>query len=80
VELEFEDSALREISEVSHQLNVSLENIGARRLHTVCEKVLENLLFELPDPKIRKVAVNALYVQDNIADILKDEDLSRYIL
>jgi ATP-dependent HslUV protease ATP-binding subunit HslU len=80
VTIKFHESAIKEISEISYDLNSRLENIGARRLYTICEKVLEGLLFELPNHEISEILVDSLYVKDNIADILSDEDLSKYIL
>lgn len=80
VVLEFTVDAVEEIARTAYHLNTRLENIGARRLHTVCEKILEDLLYRLPDTEITTVSVDALYVQAQLADILNDEDLSRYIL
>ena len=55
-------------------------NIGARRLYTILERLLEELSFEAPDMKMGKVSINAAYVQERLGDIVTDEDLSRYIL
>ena len=61
-------------------MNESSENIGARRLHTILEKVLEEISFEGPDLKKKKVRIDAVYVRKQLDDIVKDQDLSRYIL
>jgi ATP-dependent HslUV protease ATP-binding subunit HslU len=79
VKLTFTDDGIDEISEISFRVNEETENIGARRLHTVLEKVLETILFESPS-KTRKVVVDAEYVKKHVGDIAKDRDLSRYIL
>ncbi len=62
------------------RLNESTENIGARRLHTILEKVLEEISFDAPEMKTKQVSIDAAYVHKQLADIVKDEDLSRYIL
>jgi ATP-dependent HslUV protease ATP-binding subunit HslU len=62
------------------EVNSATEDIGARRLHTILEKVLEELSFEGPELKKKKVSVDAAYVRKQLADIVKDQDLSRYIL
>ena len=56
------------------------ENIGARRLHTIMSLLLEDLLFELPNRKIKRVVIDDKYVKEKLAGVIKDEDLSRYIL
>ena len=61
-------------------MNEGTENIGARRLHTIMERVLDKISFEAPDLKEKDVVVDADYVRNNLADIVKDQDLSRYIL
>ena len=62
------------------QVNETTENIGARRLHTILEKLLEEISFDGPDLKKKNVKVDAAYVRKQLADIVKDQDLSRYIL
>jgi ATP-dependent HslUV protease ATP-binding subunit HslU len=62
------------------QVNESSENIGARRLHTIMEKMLEEISFEGPDMRKKTIKVDAAYVRKQLADIVKDQDLSRYIL
>ena len=80
VDLHFEDAALRKIAEISQTLNEKLENIGARRLHTVMETLLEDLSFDAPEKKILRVAVDEEYVDRKLAALAADEDLAKYIL
>ena len=80
VEIEFTDEGLEEIASVSFQLNEDLENIGARRLYTVMERILEEVSFKAPDPTLNKLVVDKKYVRDNMAELVKDRDLSAYIL
>jgi ATP-dependent HslUV protease ATP-binding subunit HslU len=80
IQLKFADDAVREIARMASEVNSSTEDIGARRLHTILEKVLEELSFEGPELKKKKVSINAAYVRQQLADIVKDQDLSRYIL
>ena len=68
------------VAKLAAQVNESSENIGARRLHTIMEKMLEEVSFEGPDLKKKTVRVDAAYVRKQLADIVKDQDLSRYIL
>jgi ATP-dependent HslUV protease ATP-binding subunit HslU len=80
IELVFTDDAVRAIAELAAQVNQRSENIGARRLHTVMEKLLDVVSFEAPDMSERRVTIDAAYVHRMLADIVKDQDLSRYIL
>ncbi len=80
VRLEFTDDGIARIAEIAWQVNETVENIGARRLHTVLEKLLEQISFEAPDLAGQTVTVDAAYVDGHLADLAKDEDLSRYIL
>ena len=80
IELVFTDDAVRAVAELAAQVNQRSENIGARRLHTVMEKLLDVISFEAPDMTERRVTIDAAYVQRMLADIVKDQDLSRYIL
>ncbi len=80
VELSFGDDGLKRIAEIAWQVNESTENIGARRLHTVMERLLETLSFEATDRMGESVEVNAEYVDSHLNDLVKDEDLTRYIL
>ncbi len=80
IRLSFTEDALEEISRFAARVNESAENIGARRLHTILEKLLEDVSFDGPDLKKKTVKVDAAYVRKQLADIVKDQDLSRYIL
>ena len=80
IEIVFTEDAVRAIADLAAQVNENSENIGARRLHTVLEKLLDTISFEAPDMTERKVTIDAAYVTRMLADIVKDQDLSRYIL
>jgi ATP-dependent HslUV protease ATP-binding subunit HslU len=80
VKLQFSEDAVLAIAKFATSVNESTENIGARRLHTILEKVLDELSFEAPDLKKKSVKVDAAYVNKQLADIVKNQDLSRYIL
>jgi ATP-dependent HslUV protease ATP-binding subunit HslU len=80
VKLEFTHEALEEVARFAFRVNEGTENIGARRLHTIMERVLDEISFEAPEKKGEHITVDATYVQKTLADIVKDQDLSRYIL
>ncbi|MGD9809162.1 MAG: ATP-dependent protease ATPase subunit HslU [Deferribacterales bacterium] len=80
VEVSFTDEGIQRIAEMADELNRSLENIGARRLHTIVEKLLEEISYEAPDVETNKVTVDEQYVNDHLKDIVEDRDLSRYVL
>jgi ATP-dependent HslUV protease ATP-binding subunit HslU len=80
IKLSFTEDALIEIARIAAQVNESAENIGARRLHTIMEKLLEEISFEGPDLKKKTVRIDAAYVRKQLSEIVKDQDLSRYIL
>ncbi len=80
VELIFEEDALHEISDMAYLVNSSTENIGARRLHTIMERLLEEISFAAPDLKGKKFVIDKKYVKEKLNDIIEDRDLSRYIL
>jgi ATP-dependent HslUV protease ATP-binding subunit HslU len=80
VKLQFSEDAVEAIAKFATSVNEQTENIGARRLHTILEKVLDELSFEAPDLKKKSVKVDAAYVNKQLADIVKNQDLSRYIL
>jgi ATP-dependent HslUV protease ATP-binding subunit HslU len=80
IKLNLTDDALEEVARFAAQVNESSENIGARRLQTIMEKLLEEISFEGPDLRKKNVKVDAAYVRKQLADIVKDQDLSRYIL
>ena len=80
VTLEFNKDAINEIAKIATELNDTMENIGARRLHTVMTSLLEDILFDLPDKKITKISINKKTVQKKLSNLSEDEDLRRYIL
>ena len=80
VELEFTKDAIDTIAEIACQINEDSENIGARRLHTVMEQLLEEVSFTAPDLKEQKISITPKYIQSRLSDLLKNQDLSRYIL
>jgi ATP-dependent HslUV protease ATP-binding subunit HslU len=80
IEINFRKDAVEEIAGIAATVNEKTENIGARRLHTVLEKLLEDISFEAPEKKNGKLPIDREYVRTKLADIVKDEDLSRYIL
>ena len=80
VELEFTKDAIDTIAEIACQINEDSENIGARRLHTVMEQLLEEVSFTAPDLKEQKISITPEYIQSRLSDLLKNQDLSRYIL
>ncbi len=71
---------MRRLAEVAFHVNENTENIGARRLHTVMERLLETISFEASDKSGATLTIDAAYVDDHLAELSKDEDLSRYIL
>ncbi|HXF26578.1 MAG TPA: ATP-dependent protease ATPase subunit HslU [Bryobacteraceae bacterium] len=80
IKLLFTDDAIEEIARFAAVVNQTSENIGARRLHTIMEKMLEDISFNGPDLKKKNIRIDAVYVRKQLADIVKDQDLSRYIL
>jgi ATP-dependent HslUV protease ATP-binding subunit HslU len=80
VKLTFASDAVEEIARFAALVNENTENIGARRLHTILEKLLDDVSFEAPDLKKKTIRIDAAYVQKMLAEIVKDQDLSRYIL
>ena len=80
IALDFTADGLEEIANTAVQVNDHTENIGARRLFTIMERLLEEVSFEAPDLKEKKVRIDAAYVKDRLRDVVKDEDLSRFIL
>ena len=80
VELEFTKDAIDTIAEIACQINEDSENIGARRLHTVMEQLLEEVSFTAPDLKEQKISITPEYIQSRLSNLLKNQDLSRYIL
>jgi len=80
LELIFKDDSIAEIAEIATIVNERTENIGARRLHTIMEKLLDELSFDAPDLEKKKFTIDAQYVKEKLESLAKDEDLSRYIL
>jgi ATP-dependent HslUV protease ATP-binding subunit HslU len=80
VKLEFTPDALEEVARFAFRVNEGTENIGARRLHTIMERVLDEISFEAPEKKGQQFVVDSAYVQKMLSEIVKDQDLSRYIL
>ncbi|MEK9732035.1 MAG: ATP-dependent protease ATPase subunit HslU [Pelagibacteraceae bacterium] len=80
VTLEFTDDAIDTIADISTHINSTIENIGARRLHTILEKILDEISFEAPDKGGEKIKIDKAYVEKHLGDIAKDKDLSKFIL
>ena len=80
VRLDFAEDGIRKVAQIAHDVNESTENIGARRLHTVMERLLEKISFSAPDESGASITIDQAYVDENIGELVKDEDLSRYIL
>jgi len=80
VAITFLDESIEEIADIATRVNDRTENIGARRLHTIMERMLDEISFDAPDNKGAKITINAEYVRERLTDIVKSEDLSRYIL
>jgi len=80
IEITFSDDAIDELAEIACQVNDQTENIGARRLHTILEKLLEDLAFDAPDIPEKTIAINREYVNDKLKHIVVNQDLSHFIL
>jgi len=80
VDLQFEASGVQRLAEVAFEVNENTENIGARRLHTVMERLLENVSFDAADRSGTRTVIDRDYVQNNLGELARDQDLSRYIL
>jgi ATP-dependent HslUV protease ATP-binding subunit HslU len=80
VELEFTEEAVREVARLAQQVNETSENIGARRLYTLMERLLEDLSFHAPELGEQKVVVDVAYVRQQLKDVVENQDLSRYML
>jgi len=78
--VEFTPDAIDAMADLAHQVNRTTQNIGARRLHTILERVVEEISFEAPDRDEKRIAIDAAYVRDRLEALVKDEDLSRFIL
>ena len=80
VNLEFTDDGIDKLAKISAEVNASVENIGARRLHTIIEKVLDDISFNATDRAGETIIINKNYVQENLGNLVKDTDLSKFIL
>lgn len=80
VQIRFTEDAIEALASTAAQVNQTAENIGARRLHTIMEKVMESISFDAPEISGKSITIDAAYVRDRLADIVKDEDLSKFIL
>jgi len=80
VGLRFSEDAIAEIAETAALVNERTENIGARRLYTIMETLLDEISFDAPDMEVKTVDITAEYVREKLEEIIEDEDLSRYIL
>jgi ATP-dependent HslUV protease ATP-binding subunit HslU len=80
IEVDFEAEAITRIAEIAAKVNEDTEDIGARRLHTLMERVLEDLLFEAPDIGQQKIVITPHYVDEKVGAIVQNKDLSKYIL
>ncbi|KAB7668631.1 HslU--HslV peptidase ATPase subunit [Bacillus sp. B1-b2] len=80
IEIEFSDDAIRKIAEVAYDVNQNTDNIGARRLHTILEKLLEDLSFEAPEITMEKITITPQYVEEKLGAISRNKDLSQFIL
>lgn len=80
VEIVFTQEAIERIAQIAFDVNRETDNIGARRLHTILEKLLEDLLFEAPDMQMGEIKITEAYVDEKLASIAQNKDLSRFIL
>ncbi|MNC67906.1 ATP-dependent protease ATPase subunit ClpY [compost metagenome] len=80
IEVQFQKEAIYEIARIAASVNQNMENIGARRLHTILEKLLEDLSFEAPELTLETMVITPEYVREKLAGIAQDRDLSQYIL
>ncbi|MCQ6338342.1 ATP-dependent protease ATPase subunit HslU [Bacillus cereus] len=80
IEIEFSDEAIRKIAEIAYQVNQDTDNIGARRLHTIMERLLEDLSFEASEITLEKITITPQYVEEKLATIAKNKDVSQFIL
>ena len=80
VELEFTEDGIDKIANVASEVNTTVENIGARRLHTIIEKVLDDISFTASDKSGEKIIIDSDYINKNIGELVKDTDLSKFIL
>ena len=80
IRLQFSEDGIEEIAAFAEEINATSENIGARRLYTIMEKILADISFDAPDMPGAQIVVNRAYVQEHLRDVREDQDLSQYIL
>ena len=80
VDLEFSDDGIDAIANIATEVNSTVENIGARRLHTIIERVLDEISFTATDRSGEKIVVDSKYIKENLGELVKDTDLSKFIL
>jgi len=80
VELEFSEDGIDTIANIASEVNATVENIGARRLHTIIEKILDDISFTATDRSGEKIIINKEYINENLNDLVKNSDLSKFIL
>jgi ATP-dependent HslUV protease ATP-binding subunit HslU len=80
VEVTFKDDAIDEMAQIAYDVNRRTQNIGARRLYTIMERVFETISFDAPDASEKRIIIDAKYVRERLSEVVKDEDLSRFIL
>ena len=80
VELIFDENGINKIAELATEINQNVENIGARRLHTIMEKLLEEVSFNASDIGPKKIDINTDYVEKNLGELIRSQDLSKFIL
>jgi len=80
VDLEFSDDGIDSIANMASEVNATVENIGARRLHTIIERILDDISFTATDRSGEKIIIDAKYVKQNLDELVKDTDLSKFIL
>ena len=80
VEIVFQEEAVDALAEFAHQVNQTTQNIGARRLYTIMERLLEDISFDAPEMPGKRMEIDAAYVRERLAELAQDEDLSKFIL
>ena len=80
VDLEFSNDGIETIAKIASEVNTTIENIGARRLHTIIEKILDEISFTATDRSGEKIVINKEYINKNLDNLVKDSDLSKFIL
>ena len=80
VDLEFTEDGINTIAHIANEVNSSVENIGARRLHTIIERILDEISFTATDRSGEKIVIDSKYVKENLGQLVKDNDLSKFIL